>query len=881
MLFFLETVNVIAILLMLFMLFVILRQQPSKAQMAFVLYDVFTMIFVIGLQLELLWSDTIGEALAGLCVQYVGQAGFLMALLWFVSEFARFHIPKWIYVLQAVCNAAVLTGVFSAEKHPYFYSSMEILMDGMYHRIEVAGGILWRLHYVHMASVLLAILLLCAMRYHRSTHIQKRRITYIASGIGVFALELILKGCGAFGSYNPVVLAMTITMFCMMMAMVRYRYFGSLHAAVDNAFNHGSEGLLILDHEGAIIFVNHRMDELFPDIRQGDTIDRYPELLTLLQDGEHLLHREANVYELRTEEIIENGENNGRMLWLIDQTESLQTLRKLKEADEAKTQFLMRVSHELRTPMNTMLGMNEMILRESSESSIRSYAGEVAGAGEHMMALINEVLDAARLEDGRLTIAHEPYRIGEVLDGAEELMRPQAKEKGLKFYSYKEFPLIYQQKYLMGDAVHLRQAVVNLLSNAMKYTDEGFVQLSAGVESENEQTQLWISVKDSGIGICREDLNQIFDNFERGKNTGGKEGMGLGLAIVRRLAEAMKGTLEVESMLGMGSTFTIKIPWVEASAKELALWKIDGESSEQEEAAGAERASQNMMIQNEQQAIPDLHAKTILAVDDNAYNLKVLKHLLKRTKAVTRTAGSGEEALRICREETFDLILMDHMMLGMDGIQTFHHLKTDPDGKNTETIVIALTANAGEDAQQFYEEEGFDGYLAKPIDPKLLEEILTKHLYPKQDVVKEEDEEQRADQGNWLGLLENVDIQTDLGLRYANGDPDFYREVLTVFYEQYREHKEKLVSLSKNLDFIWEWSETEKKGFFKDWIVICHGLKGEARGIGAGSLGECFYRMELAGREENSDYLKEALPDLLTEWERAVRQIGMVLDITD
>ena len=870
MLLFLETVNVIAILLMLFMLSVILRQQPSKAQMAFALYDVFTMIFVIGLQLELVWSDTIGEALPGLCVQYVGQAGFLMALLWFISEFARFHIPKWVYMLQALCNALVLTGVFTAEKHPYFYSSMEILTDGMYHRIEVTGGILWRLHYAHMTVVLLAILLLCALRYRKSTHIQKRRITYIAAGIGVFILELILKGIGVFGSYNPVVLAMTITMFCMMMAMVRYRYFGSLHAAVDNAFNHGSEGLLILDHEGAIIFVNHRMDELFPDIRQGDIIDSYPELLTLLQDEEHLLHREDTVYELRTEEIIENGENNGRMLWLIDQTESLQTMRKLKEADEAKTQFLMRVSHELRTPMNTMLGMNEMILRESSENSIRSYAVEVAGAGEHMMALINEVLDAARLEDGRLTIAHEPYRIGEVLDRAEELMRPQAQEKGLQFYSCKEFPPMYRQKYLMGDAVHLRQAVVNLLSNAMKYTDKGFVQLSAGVKSKNGQTRLWIAVKDSGIGIRREDLSQIFENFERGRNTGGKEGMGLGLAIVKRLVETMEGTLTVESILGKGSTFTIEIPWVEASRKEQALWKLDGETLESVETT---QTLQNVTMQNVPQDIPDLSKKTILAVDDNAYNLKVLKYLLKRTKAVVWTAGSGKEALRMCREKMFDLIFMDHMMQGMDGIETFHQLKTDADGKNAGTIVIVLTANAGEEARLFYEKEGFDGYLAKPIEPKRLEEMLTKHLYTKQNAVQRGDKEQKEDGGNWLELLKNAGIQTDSGLRYANDDPDFYWEILTMFQEQYGEHKEKLISLSENLDTIGEWTEAEREGFFKKWIVVCHGLKGEARGIGAESLGEWFYRMELAGREENSDELKKLLPDLLTEWEYVVKQI--------
>lgn len=334
------------------------------------------------------------------------------------------------------------------------------------------------------------------------------------------------------------------------------------------------------------------------------------------------------------------------MLWLIDQTESLQTMQKLKEADEAKTQFLMRVSHELRTPMNTMLGMNEMILRESSENSIRSYAVEVAGAGEHMMALINEVLDAARLEDGRLTIVREPYRIGDVLDRAEELMRPQAQEKGLQFYFCKEFPPVYRQKHLMGDAVHLRQAVVNLLSNAMKYTDEGFVQLGAGVKSRNGQSRLWIAVKDSGIGIRREDLSRIFENFERGRNTGGKEGMGLGLAIVKRLVEAMEGTLTVESISGKGSTFTFEIPWVEAS-----------------------------------QAI------------------------------------------------------------------------------------------------------------------------------------------------GWNFLKS----------RYANDDPDFYWEILTMFQEQYGEHKEKLISLSENLDTIGERTE--------------------------------------AGREENSDELKKLLPDLLTEWEYVVNQI--------
>ena len=171
----LEAVNIAAILLMLSMLVVVIRQQPSRAQMAFVLYDVFTMIFVIGVQLELMHADTVGEALSGLCVQYVGQAGFLMALLWFASEFAYLKIPGWVYIVQAVINTVTLLGVFTAEQHPYFYSSMKILNDGMYQRIEVTGGIIWDLHYIHMAAVLLAIQIGCALRYRQSTVTQKLR----------------------------------------------------------------------------------------------------------------------------------------------------------------------------------------------------------------------------------------------------------------------------------------------------------------------------------------------------------------------------------------------------------------------------------------------------------------------------------------------------------------------------------------------------------------------------------------------------------------------------------------------------------------------------------------------------------------------------------
>lgn len=865
MLFFLETVDVVAILLMLFMLVVILNQQPSKAQMAFILYNVFTIIFVIGLQLELMHSDTVGEALSGLCVQYVGQAGFLMALLWFVSVFARFSIPAWIYGVQGLCSAFVLVGIFTAEKHPFFYSSMEILTDGLYNRIEVEGGVLWYLHYIQLFTDILAILVLCAVRYRKSSPVQRKRILYIAAGIGALTLELFLKGVGVFGSYNPVVIAMTVTMFCMMMAMLKYRYFGSLHAAVDNAFNHGNEGLIILDGEDMIIFANHRMDELFADIRTNRNIGNYPEITSLMGRQEPLVYRGNTVYELRVEDIIENGEKNGHMLWFINQTQQLHTMQKLKEADEAKTQFLMKVSHELRTPMNTMLGMNEMIIRESAEEEIRNYAREVAGAGAHMMALIDEVLDASRLESGRLVVSRTPYRIEDILEKAEELMRPQAERKELALDVEIAEELKGDRGWQVGDSVRLLQVITNLLSNSIKYTDKGFVGLKADVRTENGKRQLALTVSDSGIGIPKEELDRIFEIFERGSNIGRKAGIGLGLAIVKQLTEAMGGTLTVESTLGQGSRFTILLPWTEATAEEMSAWR-------------EERREQEQTSEVEREQLPDFHTKHILAVDDNERNLMVIEQLLRRSKAVVETVSGGKRALEICRKKKYDLILLDHMMPDLDGIETLHRLREDADGKNRETPVIALTANAGKEAEQMYLAEGFAGYLAKPVEPKRLERLLISFL--KSDDAGQETAEETAGQENsWLQILEHAGMNTGDGMRYADADEAFYRRLLELFAGEQEKQNKRLTSILQQLIEQEKMSQPETEGLWKQWVSACHGMKGEARGIGAAELGEKFYSLELAGREQDIARIQKEYPDMDSEWQRVVEGIRQALEV--
>ena len=676
----LEAVNIAAILLMLSMLVVVIRQQPSRAQMAFVLYDVFTVIFVIGVQLELMHADTVGEALSGLCVQYVGQAGFLMALLWFASEFAYLKIPGWIYIIQAAINTVVLAGVFTAEHHPYFYSYMKILNDGMYQRIDVSGGIIWKIHYVHMAAVLLTIQICCGVRYRQSTATQKKRILYIAAGNGIFALELILKGLGVFGSYNPVVCAMTITMFCMMMAMVKYGYFGSLHAAVDNAFNHGDEGLLVLSNENTIIFVNARMNAMYPGIREGERISKYPEIIEVLKKEDHMLEWGEEIYELRTESIIEHGEKSGMMLWFINQTQQLKQMEELRTANEIKQNILIQISHKLRTPMNAMLGMNEMILRESKEEQVLEYAKETEKAGEQMLALIEKA--------------------------------------------------IYEAEKATGE------------------------EISAHSDGKNDR---------------RSDIT------------------------------------------------------------------VDTDRTKQ---------------------ISDLSNKWILAADDNATNLKVLKHLLKKTNVHLETVIGGEAAIEACRKRNYDLIFLDHLMPQPDGIATLHQIQEDAAGKNRYTTVIVLTANALPGAEQMYLKEGFSDYITKPIKPKELERLLGRYLGWESD-----EQEAKTVPDGIFHVLEQGEINVTDGLQFADGDVEFYRNLLEMFIKEYEEKREKIHT-------------TDIDEYF---VTQVHGIKGEARGIGAERLGNLFEELEETAKQENSRQVEELLPKAIEEWERIVHLIQTVL----
>ncbi|MCR4585936.1 MAG: response regulator [Lachnospiraceae bacterium] len=382
-----------------------------------------------------------------------------------------------------------------------------------------------------------------------------------------------------------------------------------------------------------------------------------------------------------------------------------------REAERVKADFLARMSHEIRTPINAVLGMDEMILRESAEENTLSYAKDISFAGKNLLSIINDVLDFSKIESGKLEIVPVEYDTAGLIRNIYNSFKERAAAKGLELVIRADGSI---PRRLCGDDVRLTQILTNLMSNSVKYTEKGSVSLDIRDEERGDGwVKLFISVRDTGIGIKKEDIDKLYVPFERLEKERNRniEGTGLGMAIVMNLISLFDSELKVESTYGEGSSFSFSISQKIADAEAMGdFMKSTPRIREREE--------------GDQFTAPD--AK-LLVVDDNSMNLKVIKALLKKNKIVPVLASSGEECLQILAKEKFDLIFLDYMMPVMDGIETLTKAKESGLIPGT-TPVVALTADAVMGARERYMEAGFDDYLSKPVEVPQLEEILKKYL---------------------------------------------------------------------------------------------------------------------------------------------------------
>lgn len=514
---------------------------------------------------------------------------------------------------------------------------------------------------------------------------------------------------------------------------------------------------------------------------------------------------------------------------------------------ESKGQFLANMSHEIRTPINAILGMDSMILRESSEKQIREYAADIQNSGQSLLALINDILDFSKIESGKLEIQPVEYEMSSLISDSYNMIIMRAEDKGLRV-DVKVSPDLPRR--LVGDEIRIRQILVNLLTNAVKYTHQGIVTLVVAGEVLNEdEILLDLRVIDTGIGIAKENLGKLFTSFQRidEANNRNIEGTGLGLAITNLITRLMHGTIEVESELGKGSTFIVKVPQKIVTTDKIGDFSI-------------QKVYENREIVVEQEQFEAPNAK-ILVVDDVAMNLKVFKGLLKNTKMQVDTASGGKEALELIKQNSYHIIFLDHMMPEMDGIETFRAMQNDTNHPNVNTPVIMLTANAIQGAKDEYLAIGFNDYITKPIQIAKLMEMLI-HYLPADVLNAKEDAKKNKEVTKDMPLLERLTfLDTETGMEYCATE-EIYGEALEVYASNHKS------------------SELQAAYDTKDWKqyqILVHSIKSSSLTIGAKTLSEQAKKLEMAAKEGHTEVIQSEHEQFMANYHKLLEQIKMVI----
>lgn len=529
-------------------------------------------------------------------------------------------------------------------------------------------------------------------------------------------------------------------------------------------------------------------------------------------------------------------------------------------ANEAKGRFLANMSHEIRTPINAVLGMDEMILRESKEKEIRGYAADIYSAGQTLLSLINDILDFSRMESGKLEIVPVDYDISSLIHDLVNMIGLRAKNKGLKFEISvdRELPARF-----LGDDVRIRQVLINILTNAVKYTEEGTVWFRISGRKEGEKELLHFEVEDTGIGIKEEDMPRLFEEFERieEKRNRSIEGTGLGMNITIHLLALMGTRLEVESVYGQGSRFWFDLP--QTITDETPIGNF-------------EERVRNLSESGSYRKLFVAPEARVLVVDDNEMNRKVFRNFLKPTEIQVEEAEGGREALRLVEKQHFDLIFLDYMMPEMDGIETLRQIREMRGFPNEDTPIFCLSANAVSGAKEQYLAEGFDGFISKPIVSDKLEELIRRAL--PEELVMDASEGEDADEDDaWVEnnkLPENLPMIDGLDWNLAwlhLPDKEILMDTLRQFQELLPVHRDKLSAIYERLP--------EEKAF-SDYRIEVHGMKSAAALVGIVPLAGLAKILEFAARDKELDTIRSMHGIFLREWDsyqEKLREVSVTL----
>ena len=697
----------------------------------------FALVPVVNLSYAWLYSaKSLEEAILSQKLTYIGGCFLHLFLVMGIISICNIKLKPWIKTLMLFAAFVMYGCALTMDNGNLFYKSVSFVTNGDTGVLVKEYGPLHTVFYAYMIVLMIAsvAVLIYAMMKKPNASIRNLYALIVLDIVSVTAFfggRAISKSIGLDIEVMPAFYVIAEIVFLVLFH--RIRLYDVSSGISESLLEDGDDGIICFDLDKRFLVCNKTAKKLMPslNVAKADMFldSKKPEYevilktLNIFSNSEILsepftMETPDRIYEVLPDYMYDGNKKCGYYLLLADVTKDRQYNKKMKEAAEAaiaaekaKGSFLAQMSHEIRTPINAVLGMNEMILREAKEPDILDYAETIQASGKTLLLLINSILDFSKIESGKMDIVPVKYRTVDMIEHCLNSILPRASSKSIIVYKEIDKGL---PSGLFGDDMRVSQVIVNLLTNAIKYTEKGSVTLKIKELTRfDDGIQIRVEVSDTGIGIKPEDMSKLFESFgrideQRNRNV---EGTGLGMSIVTALLEKMNSKLEVESEYEKGSTFSFNLYQEICDDKPIGDYEFkDGDRKK-----------------SVRQEVSKFPGKKVLVVDDNGMNLKVAARFLKLSDINADTALSGADALEMCKKTKYDMILLDHMMPKMDGVETM--LKIKEEGLAAEnTKIIALTANAIIGARENYIKAGFDDYLSKPIDLKNLEEMLNKYF---------------------------------------------------------------------------------------------------------------------------------------------------------
>ena len=647
---------------------------------------------------------------------------------------------------------------------------------------------------------------------------------------------------------DPTPLGILLSCIFMSIAVVKYGLFDPVKNAKNYIIDNLKEAVIVTDADHRFLFLNSMADKIITSINKEQGYSTDDKIYAFIQGSQDFFDWKDRHYQVEETVLKDNELIQGYMMTIVDVTKIIEKNHLMKrlvlqteDANRAKTNFVSNMSHEIRTPMNSIVGITEILLRSRHSPKEQEYLLNIQSSGRVLLTIINDVLDCSKMEAGKMQLFDEPYDTCSLFHDLRISMENRIGHSGLE--------LIYDIDQdipckLKGDMGRIRQVIINLVNNAIKYTEKGSVRFSVHVRQKNtDKVMLYYEVADTGIGIRKEDQKILFDAFQRVEMDRNRyvEGTGLGLTISQNLVNMMGGVIEVESEYGKGSRFFFTIEQTIIDPTPVSAVNYNGQKDNV-----TEKEAECLFI------APEAH---ILLVDDNELNLVVAKELLKPLRMQIDTAENGLQAVKMVRGSQYDLVLMDHMMPVMDGIEAAKAIRALPEDKYQKLPIIALTANAMVDARKEFLNAGMNGFVAKPIDfARICNQLklwLPKDLV--RDVPKEEAKKLLADD------LSDREIQPEdpqMGFSFEEGvkhcgSKAALMKTIRIFYRTIDSKANKI-------------EQCLKEGLISDYVIEIHALKSSALLIGAVPLSEAAKELEDYGKQGKTEVLEEKTPDVLT-----------------